>query len=273
MKFTKMQGAGNDFVVFEDIENKYNNLNSLAKKLCDRRFGIGADGILVLRKCKEADVEMIIINADGSYASMCGNGIRCFAKFAYENGYVNKENMTIKTVDGIKGAELIFNNDKEVIGVKINMGMPSFNPIDFKCTLNTEIINYDIKANNKSYKINTLLMGVPHTVIIGKLDEYDINEGKEIEKYEIFKEGTNVNFCEIIDRNNISVKTWERGAGPTLACGTGSCASVVISNKLGFIDKACKVTIPGGELFIEIKECGIMMTGPAENVFEGNVKI
>lgn len=270
LNFTKMQGAGNDFIVFEDFENKYTDLETLAKKLCDRHFGIGGDGILVARKSDICDIEMIIINADGSYASMCGNGIRCFAKFVYESGYVNSTRIKIQTGDGIKEALLTLVNDK-VSKVTINMGLPSFNPSDYYGNSEAEIINKVININNKDYKITSMLMGVPHTIIIDDLNKYDVSEGKNIEKFNLFSKGTNVNFCEVKNRKHIIVKTWERGAGATLACGTGSCASVVACNKLDLVDNTVKVTIPGGELTIEITNSGIMMTGPAEAVFKGEI--
>lgn len=270
LNFIKMQGAGNDFIVFEDFENKYVDLEALAKRLCDRHFGIGGDGILVARKSGICDIEMIIINADGSYASMCGNGIRCFAKFVYESGYVNSTRIKIETGDGIKEALLTVVNDK-VSEVTINMGLPSFNPLDYYGNSEMEIINEAININNKDYNITSMLMGVPHTVIIDDFNKYDVGEGKDIEKFNLFSQGTNVNFCEVKSRNHIIVKTWERGAGATLACGTGSCASVVACNKLDLVDNIVKVTIPGGELTVEITNNGIMMRGPAEVVFTGRI--
>lgn len=272
MKFTKMNGTGNDFVVIEDLENQIKNTGKLAVKLCDRRFGIGGDGILLVRKSSKADIAMEIINSDGSYASMCGNGIRCFAKYVFENGMVNKETMKIETGDGVKTAILKI-EDNEVLGITINMGFPSFEPSVIPALSKEVIINKNIKANNKDYIINTILMGVPHSVIFGKLEGFEVTEGKAIEKYELYPQGTNVNFCEVIDENKIRVKTWERGAGATLACGTGCCASAVISNHLGHTNKKVNVEIPGGNLTVEITEEGVLMSGPAEVNFIGEVNI
>lgn len=268
LKFTKMHGAGNNFIVFEDFNEKYMDLNSLAKTLCHKDFGIGGDGILVVRNSDIADIQMIIINADGSYAAMCGNGIRCFAKYIYEQKIVPKEEIRIQTGDGIKTAELTVSNGI-VKEVTINMGVPSYEPENIPALSHEVISKKTIAINNREYVINSMLLGVPHTVIIDKLSNYEIEEGKHIEKYEIFPEGTNVNFCEVLSRSEISVKTWERGAGATLACGTGATASVVACYNLNLVDKKVIVNIPGGKLTIEIKNEGVMMTGPAVNVFHG----
>lgn len=272
LKFIKMQGAGNNFVVFEDMEVKRNDLGTLAKKLCDRNFGIGGDGILVVRRSKIADIQMIIINSDGSYAGMCGNGIRCFAKYVYENNIVRKSEFTVETGDGIKVCHL-FIEDNKVNAVKINMGRESFNPKFIPALGEEEIIKKDISANGKSYNITSLLLGVPHTVLLTEEGGFKVEEGAAIETHELFPQGTNVNFCRVVNREEIKVNTWERGAGPTLACGTGCCSSVVVCNKLNLVDKSVKVMAPGGILTIEITEDGIMMTGPAENVFKGEIAV
>ncbi|MEG1256323.1 diaminopimelate epimerase [Clostridium sp.] len=272
LKFTKMQGAGNSFVVFQDLEEKYKNLSRLAIKLCDRNFGIGGDGILVVRKSEIADIQMVIINSDGSYARMCGNGIRCFGKYVYENNLVNKEIFTIETGDGIKICNLIMKNEV-VDGVKINMGSENFDPRLIPALATAPIIEKEIVAGGKNYSISTLLLGVPHTIVLVKEGDFKVEEGAAIEKYSLFPQGTNVNFCRVIDKGEIKVDTWERGAGPTLACGTGSCASVVLCNKLHLVDKSVRVTVPGGILRVEITEAGVMMTGNAVNVFTGEINL
>lgn len=276
MKFAKMHGNGNDFIVIEDRNNNFIGYeNELARKLCDRHFGVGGDGILIVRDSSIADTKMVIINADGSYASMCGNGIRCFAKYVYENSIVKKDIISIETGDGIKEARIISELDVEdnsVKSVTINMGISSFSPWKIPARENNEIIKYKISTCEKEYCINSLLMGVPHTVIIGKLSDYNVEEGKHIEHLDLFPEGTNVNFCEIVDKNNINVKTWERGAGATLACGTGCCASVAVCYKLGLTGNSVKVQVPGGALHVKITEQGIMMTGPAVVSFIGEIE-
>lgn len=272
MNFTKMHGNGNDFILIEDLNNIIKDDCSLAITLCHRNFSIGADGILLVRKSNIADIKMVIINSDGSIASMCGNGIRCFAKYIWEKGIVKTNSIKIETGDGIKIAELkIIQN--EVVEVKINMGEALFNPIYIKSTYSSEIIDKKVIINNKQYNITSLLMGVPHTVIFGKLDDYKVEEGLFIEKYELFMHGTNVNFCEIINRNKMMVKTWERGAGATLACGTGSCAAVVVGNRLGLLERFVRVEVPGGILDVELTDFGVMMTGPAVVSFHGECKI
>lgn len=268
-----MHGTGNDFIVIEDFNNNLAGTEEhIAQRLCHRRFGIGGDGIILVRKSDEADIKMDLFNADGSYAAMCGNGIRCFSKYVFDKGIINNKTIKIKTGDGIKTAYLTVEKDA-VSTVTINMGKCSFKPEDIPANSEDKIIEKEIQVNGKKYIITSMLMGVPHTVIMCKLDEVDVEEGKQIEKFNLFPKGTNVNFCEVIDEKSIKIKTWERGAGATLACGTGSCASVITANMLGYTDKKVKVTVPGGELMIDISNDNILMTGPAVTVFEGEVNI
>jgi diaminopimelate epimerase len=272
MNFTKMHGNGNDFILIEDLDNIIKDDSSLARTLCHRNFSIGADGILLVRTSNIADIKMVIINSDGSIASMCGNGIRCFAKYIWEKGIIKANSIKIETGDGIKIADLkIIQN--EVAEVTINMGKALFNPTYIKSTSSLEIIDKKVIINNRQYNITSLFMGVPHTIIFGELDDYKVEEGLYIEKYHLFAQGTNVNFCEIINKNKILVKTWERGAGATLACGTGSCAAVVAGNKLGLLERFVRVEVPGGILDVELTDFGVMMTGPAVVSFNGECKI
>lgn len=273
MKFTKMHGNGNDFIVIDDLDNKFYGLeDKLARKLCHRHYGVGGDGILLVRKSNCADIQMVIINADGSYASMCGNGIRCFAKYVYENGLANGNSIDIETGDGVKKAELKIKNHI-VEDVTINMGKPSFEPSKIPADFEEEVMDVEVTADGRVYKIDSMLMGVPHTVIFGKLEDHKIEEGSLIEKLSVFKEGTNVNFCEVISSEKIKVKTWERGAGPTLACGTGCCASAVACFRHKYTGNVVEVQVPGGKLFVEITDEGVMMTGPAEVSFIGEVDL
>lgn len=273
MKFTKLQGTGNDFVVIDDRENSFaGREGELAAKLCDRHFSIGADGILIVRDSGRAQTQMVIINADGSYASMCGNGLRCFVKYVCDEGIVQGDSITVETGDGVKTAE-VFRENGKVKEVRIDMGSPSFAPEAYFGASSNEIVDRELAENGRTYRITTMQMGVPHTVIFGKLDSFDVAEGRAIEKNPLFKKGTNVNFCEVVDRGTVKVKTWERGAGPTLACGTGSCACVVAANRLGLTDSRVRVHVPGGVLLIEIEGASVFMTGPAELSFKGDVDI
>ncbi|MBU3226961.1 diaminopimelate epimerase [Clostridium algidicarnis] len=272
MNFKKMHGNGNDFIIIEDLNNEYlGKEGNIALKLCNRNFGIGADGILIVRNSKEADVEMVIINSDGSYASMCGNGIRCFAKYVYEEKIVEKTIINIKTGDGIKKVSLTLKGDN-IEEITVYMGKPSLDPNNISEVSEKPIINNPLEINNKLYIINSLHLGVTHTVIIDKLSNYKIEEGKFIEENSFFKMKTNVNFCEVLDRKSIKIKTWEVGAGPTLACGTGSCASAYISYMLGYTDNEISVIVEGGTLKVRIEDGdNIYMIGNAENVFKGTL--
>ncbi|RDY24888.1 diaminopimelate epimerase [Romboutsia maritimum] len=276
MKFWKLHGIGNDFIAIDgrihNIENS--NYGKLAQKVCHRRFSVGADGLLVVKSSNNADIEMLYYNSDGSRASMCGNGIRCFAKFVYDNNIVKKEMFEIDTLDGIKIVEIntIF---EKANSIKVNMGKGSFFSKDIPIDTDKEIfINESITIIDKELKISSMLMGVPHTVIL--VDNLNLNQiykyGKEIEKNKIFLNGTNVNFVKIEDRSNISVYTWERGCGYTLGCGTGMTASAIILNYLKMVDKSVNVTSQGGTVKIDIEDF-VYMTGPAVKICEGILEV
>lgn len=272
MNFYKMHGNGNDFIVVDDRNEQYiGKENELAKKVCHRHFGIGADGILLVRNNIKADSEMVIINSDGSYAAMCGNGLRCFIKYIYELNIVKKTKMKIMTGDGLKEVEIKLQDDK-ILEIKVFMGKASYQPKSIPAEVNEEIKDFKISANNKEYTITSMLMGVPHTIIFED-SETNIEEGKTIEKHKIFPKGTNVNFCKVIDRNNIKVRTWERGVGPTLACGTGNCAAAVAAFDKGYTNKRVRVHVPGGVLEVLIEREGVYMIGDAEIVCSGETYI
>lgn len=269
MKFTKMQGIGNDFIFIEDLDNKlFENEILIAKKLCDRHFGIGADGLVVVRRLDDLKMKMTIINSDGSRANMCGNAIRCFGRYVYDKGYVKDTKFTVITDDGEKVIELI-KKDESVTGARVYMGKPSFKGEEIPLVNKKDLIKEEVTINNNIYELTSLLMGVPHTIVIDENNKYNVLEGKYIEKFYYFKEGTNVNFVKIIDEKTIRVDTWERGAGKTLACGTGTCASAVVTNKFGLTNNKVLAKLPGGELIIEVLEDGVYMTGNAEYICEG----
>lgn len=277
MKFWKLHGIGNDFIAIDGRfgENAALNYSKLAKKVCNRRFSVGADGLLVVKKSEIADVEMVYYNSDGSRASMCGNGLRCFVKFVYDNNIVRQKEFNVNTLDGIKKAKLNVDQNKNIKTIKVNMGKGSFLTKDIPINFNNEIfINEEIKILDKEFKLSSMLMGVPHTItIVDKLDIEQVHKyGKEIEKYNIFPQGTNVNFVKIEDNNNISVHTWERGCGYTLGCGTGMTASAIICNYLNKVEKSVNVTSQGGTLKIDIEDF-VYMTGEAVKICEGNLEV
>lgn len=275
MEFYKMQGAGNDFVFVNDFDLQIKDECKLAQKLCDRHYGIGADGLVLVKKSENAAAKMEIINADGSRPNMCGNAIRCFGKYIFEKGIIDKKSFAVETGDGIKNIEVITDEDTVKL-VRVYMGKGSFDGKDIPLNNMDKLINEDVSVNGKTYNMTTALVGVPHTVIFEKDDEYDVEkDGKAIEKFNIFKEGTNVNFVKIINDSHIRVKTWERGAGATLACGTGCSASVFIAKTLNLVDKEKEILVdaPGGQLIIEVLDEGIFMKGPAEFVFSGRIDI
>jgi diaminopimelate epimerase len=268
-----MQGLGNDFIIIEDYNDKFiNNEIEIAIKVCHRRFGVGADGLVIIRKSKIADSKMIIINSDGSRANMCGNAIRCFAKYLYEVKNINNDEITIETGDGVKKVNLILHNNNVEL-VRVNMGKGSFDGKDIFLRDKNTLIDEEVIINNKVYKLTSLLMGVPHTILINNKDEYSIEDGTIIEKCELFTEGTNVNLVKRFDYNNIEVRTWERGVGATLACGTGCCASVVALNKLGMCSNKVNVKTLGGPLVVEIINDEVYMIGEANFICKGELLI
>ena len=275
MKFQKMHGLGNDFILMDEIDPLKYDLSALAIKLCDRHQGIGADGIILILPSEIADVKMRIINSDGSEANMCGNGIRCFAKYVYDNQINTAKSFTIETGAGIMIPELII-EDGKVLFVKVNMGAPHLDRSQIPMTgVPGNVIDESINIAGKDYKITSLLMGVPHTIVFADhLAEEDlITIGKLIEKHPSFTQGTNVNFVEVLNNHEVNVRTWERGAGRTLACGTGSCASAVAASLNGLTGKEVTVHLALGDLLIEWINGIVYMTGSANHVFEGEVEI
>lgn len=275
MKFQKMHGLGNDFILLEGVDPLKIDLPALAVKLCDRRQGIGADGIILILPSVLADVRMRILNSDGSEADMCGNGIRCFAKYVYESKQTSSKSFTIETGAGIMIPEVIV-EDEKVLFVKVNMGAPSLNRDAIPMIGNTgDVIDELFHVNEREFKITSMLMGVPHTMVfVDDLDHTDIiTLGRGIEKHPRFPKGTNVNFIEVINDGEIKVRTWERGAGSTLACGTGSCAAAVASALNGKTKKEVCVHLALGDLYIEWVDGNVFMTGPAEHVFEGEFEL
>ncbi len=270
IEFTKMHGLGNDYI-YIDMTNKQKNnieeneLPQIARFLSNRHFGIGGDGIILIEKSEIADFKMRIFNSDGTEAEMCGNGIRCFAKYIYENGLTKRENLKIETLAGIKEIKLIKNDKNKIEKIEVNMGIPK---IEEKIRL---------KILDKEFEITNISMGNPHAVIfvddVGKVDLEKY--GPSIENNKYFPNRTNVEFVEILDKNLVKMRVWERGAKETYACGTGACAVVVAGYINNLNKRKVKVLLKGGELEINWKEKTneIYMTGIATEVFKGKIKV
>lgn len=274
MDFVKMHGLGNDFVFIEDKTGQDKDYTALARAMCNRHTGIGADGLIVIVDSRVADVCMRIINSDGSEAEMCGNGIRCFAKYVYDSGIIEKKQFTVETPAGIMEPEITVGADNKAELITINMGRPSFNRSEIPMEgADGRVLNEDLCVDGENWKITSLLMGVPHTVTyVDDVDTVDIEKiGPLFEKHEAFPKHTNINFAQQMDDRTVKVRTWERGAGATLACGTGSCSVAVASFLNGRTGREVDIQLPLGTLHIEYREedGNVYMTGPAAVSFTG----
>jgi len=264
--FSKMHGIGNDFVVINCLENTFEySLEVLSKYLCDRHYGVGADGVIFIYKSDTEDFKMRIFNQDGSEAEMCGNGIRCLAKYVFEKGLTTKEEFSIETSAGVKHVKLEIEN-KKVISVEVKMGSPDFSNI-----------KYVIEIDNKQYYIYPISIGNPHAVCFVKdVDNFEVEKiGSIIESYKYFPNQTNVEFVQIIDKKNIKVRIWERGVGETNACGTGACAGAMIAINEKYTESDLTVDLKGGKLSIKYddKSEEIILKGEAEFVFDGKIEM
>lgn len=272
MRFCKYHGLGNDFIIINNIDGSICLDSQTVEVMCHRRFGIGADGIVLIQKSDKADIRMLIYNSDGSRPEMCGNAIRCFSKYVYDHGIIKCKQIAVETDAGIMQIDIIVEKGKVEAAV-VNMGKPDFDASKLaKDYDKQQLINEPIKAGDKCFNITSLIMGVPHTVIFTDNieDEYVQDYGRLIEKHSLFSKGTNVNFVKIIDRDNIIIRTWERGAGYTYACGTGACACAAAGITQGLLNDRVKAQLRGGSLVIHWKNRGdIYMEGPAAEVYEG----
>ena len=277
LKFEKYHGAGNDFIIMNEkdlIEKGIPDYNELAKQVCDRHFGMGADGLLILKYVANMPF-MFYYNSDGSQAPMCGNGIRCFSNYLRNNNVEQENSFIVKTLSGDLVIETNMDEEESRFSVKVNMGKPIF---EVKKLINTDkerFLKEKINIDGKEIEISYIFMGTDHSVIfVDDFSEYDIDDlGKKIENYtELFPKKVNVNFVKVTDRNNMEVITWERGAGRTLACGTGATASAVLGRMFDLTDEKVNVKVPGGQLTIEYsqEEDDAFMTGPSEKIAEGN---
>ena len=274
MKFTKMQGIGNDYVYVNCFEEKVEDPSALAIQVSDRHFGIGSDGLILICPSEVADCEMAMYNADGSRGEMCGNGIRCVGKFVYDKKLTDKTLVTIETKAGIKVLKLNI-KDKEVDTVRVDMGTPILECEKIPVITDEKIAqNLKLNALDKSFDFTCVSMGNPHAVtIVDNVSDFDVKKyGSILEINEVFPNKTNVEFVEIKDPENIKMRVWERGTGETLACGTGACASAVACNLNGLTKNNVNVELLGGNLNIELGgDNHVYMTGPAITVFEGEL--
>jgi diaminopimelate epimerase len=278
MNFTKMQGLGNDFIVLSGMSELPADHAELARRLCDRHFGIGADGLVFVLPADDADYMMRIINSDGSEAEQCGNAIRCAAKYIYDNDMVDRSRaeLVIKTIGAGRQPVQLTIRDGQVTAVRVDMGPPILEGLQIPTTIDQErIIDYPVAVDGREFRFTAVSMGNPHCVIfVDDAVGMDLHAwGPKLEHHPLFPRRINVEFVTVTSRSHADMRVWERGAGPTLACGTGACATLVASVLNGFSDRASTVSLKGGDLYIEWNEEDnhIYMTGPAETVFKGTL--
>ena len=274
LRFTKMQGLGNDYVYIDATKSNIENPGELSKYISDRHFGVGSDGLILICPSDKADFRMRMFNSDGSEAEMCGNGIRCVGKFVYDKKLTDKTLVTIETKAGIKVLKLNV-KDEEVDTVRVDMRTPILESEKIPVITDEKLAqNLKLNALDKSFNFTCVSMGNPHAVtIVDNVSDFDVKKyGSILEINEVFPNKTNVEFVEIKDPENIKMRVWERGTGETLACGTGACASVVACNLNGLTKNNVNVELLGGNLNIELGEDNhVYMTGPAVTVFEGEL--
>ena len=280
MKFTKMHGCGNDYIYIDCLKENVKNESELAIKLSDRHFGIGGDGLILIKKGTAADFEMVMYNADGSRGAMCGNGIRCVAKYVYDNGYTDKTSFSIESMGAVKYIDVTVENGK-VILAKVDMGAPILKSVDIPVNIDSErVINEKITVADREFNMTCVSMGNPHAVIFINEHPKDFDLDFYGAKFEcntdIFPNRINAEFAKVIDRKNIEMRVFERGTGETLACGTGTCATVAAAILNGYVDNDVTVHLLGGDLQIQWsgrEEDSIFMTGPAAAVFTGEIDV
>lgn len=274
MKFTKMQGLGNDYVYVNCFKEKIDNPPELARRISDRHFGVGSDGLIMINPSDKADFEMEMYNADGSRGEMCGNGIRCVAKYVYDYGLTDKKHISVETLGGIKYLDLTVEEGK-VKMVKVDMGKPELEPLKIPVKASGDkAVDEPILVGGKEYRMTCVSMGNPHAVIFIGCDvrEFPLEEiGPKFENHERFPNRVNTEFVRVIDRRTAEMRVWERGSGETLACGTGACAVAVACALNGFTEDEVTVRLLGGDLQIrwDREKDTVFMTGPAEVVFDG----
>ena len=276
MKFTKMHGCGNDYVYVNCLEEQISDRPALARKVSQRHFGIGADGLICIDRSDVADFKMDMYNADGSHGKMCGNGIRCVAKYVYDHGMTDKTELSVETGSGVKQLQLHVKNGK-VETVKVSMGAPEFHPELIPVAAKGDnFIMQPVEIAGKCWDVTCVSMGNPHAVVfVDNVDWLDLEElGPKFENHPLFPERVNTEFVQAIDDHTLKMRVWERGSGETLACGTGSSASLAAAVVCGRSMPKVKMLLRGGELEIEWDraENQIYMTGPAVKVFDGEIE-
>lgn len=275
MKFTKMQGCGNDYVYINCFEEKVEDAPALARKVSDRHFGIGADGLVLIKPSSRDDFTMEMYNADGSQGKMCGNAIRCVGKYVFDHGMTKKRELAVETLAGTKYLSLNVSGDK-VSEVTVLMGVPVFEPEKIPVVAEGKsVVDMPVTVDGRKYRITAVSMGNPHAVIfVEDIKNFPIEKiGPLFERHEMFPERVNTEFVKVLDRENINMRVWERGSGETWACGTGACASAVASVINGYTDGKVTVHMLGGNLHIRYDGEGgqVHMTGPAVEVFRGEL--
>ncbi len=277
MKFTKVHGLGNDFVILNCLDDAGTipeaRYGEIARELCHRNFGIGADGIMLVQPSDKADIRMRIINSDGSEAEMCGNGIRCFARFVYEHDIVKKDVMTIETLAGIMGPRIMLDDEGKVVGVEVDMNEPILEKPEIPMVGEGRAIAETIQIEDKTFEITAVSMGNPHCVIfVDDAKNFPIEYwGPRIEKSQYFPRKTNVEFVQVLNDHEVIMRVWERGAAVTLACGTGACATTTACVLNGKTGRDILLHLDGGDLNVRWDEASnhLFMTGPAAEVFHG----
>ena len=277
MNFTKMQGIGNDYVYVNCLQETIENPSELAKKISDRHYGVGSDGLIMINPSDKADFEMEMYNADGSRGEMCGNGIRCVAKYVYDYGLTDKTSISVETLAGIKYLDMTVEDGKVVL-VKVDMGKPMLRPEEVPVVSEKEeVIDEPITVDGQEYRMTCVSMGNPHAVVFIDQDvkEFPLETvGVKFENHERFPKRVNTEFVNVLDRHTAQMRVWERGSGETLACGTGACAVAVACALNGLTEDEVTVKLLGGDLQIkwDREKNTVYMTGPAEVVFDGEWK-
>ena len=281
MKFTKMHGCGNDYVYVDCTDGlEIGDEAAAARKVSDRHFGIGSDGLILIKNGKSADFEMVMYNADGSRSQMCGNGIRCVGKFVFDAGYTKNREFTVESMGAVKKLTVVSGEPGDKVAkLSVDMSKPILSAKEIPVAIDSEerVIMHPLEVEGKTYKITCVSMGNPHAVVFidRKPQEFPVCElGPYFENHKFFPERTNTEFAYVEDRRTIWMRVWERGTGETLACGTGTCATVVAAILNGFVDAGEKITVVGGDIEIEwggTENDSVFMTGPAETVFKGEI--